>query len=238
MQFNEQQTGSEYIVSQADVPFPVDNALFNPAVLKTEGYLQTVIGGRGAAYFFSKAGYELVLRHYRRGGLIGPLLFDQYLWTGLRRTRAWQEFWLLADLFAAGFPVPEPFAARVQRQGIKYRADLITQRIPESIALSVSLQKTALSDSFWQQIGVTLRRFHDEDICHADLNAHNILLKGQEVYLVDFDKGKIKRGVAAIWKRQNLERLQRSLLKLKQQNEKFYFKRHDWQQLLSGYYPS
>lgn len=236
MQFSEKQTDSEYIVSQAGVPFPVDGGLFNPAVLKKAGYLRSQIKGRGAVYLFVRDGYELVLRHYRRGGAFGPFLRDRYLWTGLQRTRAWREFCLLEELFAAGFPVPEPFAARVERHGITYRADLITKRIPDAFALSLTLQKAALPDEIWQRIGATLQRFHNENICHADLNAHNILLKDQQIYLVDFDRGKIRHAASAIWKRQNLERLQRSLLKLKRSSKTFYFKRHNWHELLSGYY--
>ena len=39
-------------------------------------------GGRGAACFIEADGRNLVLRHYRRGGLIARLSADRYLWRG------------------------------------------------------------------------------------------------------------------------------------------------------------
>ena len=47
-----------------------------------------------------------VLRHYRRGGLVAPLLGDKYVWNGRTRSRGFAEFALLAELARRGLPVP------------------------------------------------------------------------------------------------------------------------------------
>ncbi len=67
--------------------------------------------------------------------------------------------------------------------------------------------------STWAAIGRCLRRFQDYGLCHSDLNAHNILLRGEEeVFLIDFDNGR-RRG-PGLWRDANLARLRRSLDKL------------------------
>ncbi|HEY0633890.1 MAG TPA: lipopolysaccharide kinase InaA family protein, partial [Gammaproteobacteria bacterium] len=64
-----------------------------------------------------------------RGGLIAKLVADRYLWSGIEATRAWREWRLLAELCSEGFPVPQPIAARVIREGLFYRADIVTRRL-------------------------------------------------------------------------------------------------------------
>ena len=67
-----------------------------------------------------------MLRHYRRGGAVARLSGDAYLWTGAGRTRSFAEWRLLRQLRRWDLPVPRPIAARYVRQGLAYRADLIT----------------------------------------------------------------------------------------------------------------
>ena len=87
----------------------------------------------------------------------------------------------------------------------------------------------------WSLVGATIKRFHNENIYHADLNAHNILLSNERIYLIDFDKGqKMSSTASSAWKQDNLARLQRSLNKLQQQKS-IKFSEGDWQQLLLAY---
>ena len=70
-----------------------------------------------------------------------------------------------------------------------------------------------LAPAAWHAIGSCVRRFHDAGVCHADLNAHNVLLDADGgVHLVDFDRGSIRAPGA--WRTANLARLERSLAKL------------------------
>ena len=54
-----------------------------------------------------------------------------------------------------------------------------------------TLQTQTLPKETWMQIGRLIRKLHDLQICHTDLNAHNILLQqteqGQKMLVTDFD---------------------------------------------------
>ena len=201
-----------------------DEALFSPPARTP------AVGGRGAAWIVPAQGGdpgEWVLRHYRRGGLPAKLVSDLYLWPGLELTRPWREWRLLAELHALGLPVPRPVAARVVQSGVAYRGDLVTRRIPAARSLAELLQERAAAP--WRAIGACIRRFHEEGVWHADLNAYNILVdRAAVVWLIDFDRSE-RRRPAPGWRQGNLERLRRSLRKLGQDDLQA------WQALLGGY---
>ncbi|MFV2054846.1 MAG: 3-deoxy-D-manno-octulosonic acid kinase, partial [Thiohalomonadales bacterium] len=160
---------------------------------------------------------------------------DRYLWRSLEQTRAWQEWNLLAKMRELQLPVPHPVAAQVKRQGMFYRADLITQKLDNSKSVADILRKKELTRENWKQIGETICQFHDHGIYHSDLNAHNIMIINEkDVYLIDFDKCG-EREQAETWRQENLARLNRSLLKLKAMHQEFFFSENDWALLLTGY---
>ncbi|MDH5324061.1 MAG: 3-deoxy-D-manno-octulosonic acid kinase [Gammaproteobacteria bacterium] len=210
---------------------------------------QTLLGqgmGRAAVQFVAIAGRECALRHFRRGGLMRHVVQDRYWWLGLNRTRAWQEWHLLRQLRQQQLPVPAPVAARVVRHGLWYSADLLTEKIPGSRPLSLVLADNETLDpaflanpseakTLWRRVGHVVAQFHRAGVYHADLNAHNILLDPSgQVYLIDFDKGRFRSGASG-WQQENLQRLLRSLRKLKNQHAQFGFSDADWEQLLQGY---
>ncbi|RDV23958.1 3-deoxy-D-manno-octulosonic acid kinase [Alteromonas aestuariivivens] len=190
--------------------------------------------GRGTTLFIRHSNSVWVLRHFCRGGLIGKLLSDQYLFLGTRRTRAFQEFQLLQHMNSLGLPVPRPIAAHIFRSGLIYRADLITALIPNSADLHHILCQKALTEQQWYQVGVTVARLHKAQVYHHDLNIRNIMLDAhQQVWIIDFDRCYVRAGVR--WKQQTLDRLNRSLHKEQQRNPQFYWQEKDWQTLLNGY---
>lgn len=204
------------------------------------GDLKGEAQGRGSAFFFEYRGRQFVLRHYRRGGMVARFVTDRYAWTGLRDSRPWREWHLLAAAYEKRLPVPKPFAARLIKNGVFYTADLITWRIDGGVSLAESLTAGHRGEPGWRKIGSVIRRFHDAGIEHADLNAHNILLAGDKVFLIDFDNGKIHgpggyRNRSRGWRERNLRRLWRSLNKLRDQRATFQFSAGDWQYLLEGY---
>lgn len=190
---------------------------------------------RGTARFFEYQGASLVLKHYHRGGLVGRIVRDTYARLPGACPRMLAEFRLLDQLHGENLPVPEPVAARCQRTGwLTYRGDLITRRIPGAHTLYEHLCRGALSHRQWQSIGRTIARFHAAGVHHADLNATNILLDDQDrPWLIDFDKGRIRRD--GRWKEANLKRLQRSLDKLKRQTPDMHYTDENWRALLNGY---
>ncbi len=191
--------------------------------------------GRGAAYFFENAGKHYVLRHYRRGGLAARLLQDHYFWQSESATRSFAEWQLTYHLHHAGLAVPAPIAARYRRAGFGYTADLITERILNTDSLAACLRIGALSILQWIAIGRRVRSFHDLGVCHADLNAHNILLGVSDgaVYLIDFDRGSLRK--PGLWCDGNLARLRRSLEKIAWGLPAERFTEADWHGLLDGY---
>ena len=211
-----------------------DTAVFDPAHWQAQGALETTHGGRGTVAFVrASQDRRWVLRHYRRGGLIAHLSDDLYVWTGADRTRSFREWRLLRQLRAWGLPVPTPVAARYQRAGLFYRADLITAGLPVRRTLAQALQQASLPDETWHAIGQCVGSLHARGVQHADLNAHNLLVgASNDIYVLDFDRGRIHaRGE---WERAVLARLRRSLLKVTAGLPAERFTAAQWQVLLAG----
>jgi 3-deoxy-D-manno-octulosonic acid kinase len=208
-------------------------AFFDPEYWRSHDAIEGSALGRGTTWFIRSGDSRFVLRHYRRGGLMAKVSKDGYLWRGESETRSFAEWYLTYHLYRAGLPVPAPIAARYRRQGMFYRADLITQRIEDAESLSDQLARGPISLTQWIAIGRCIRRFHDAGVHHADLNAHNILLTPGQVYLIDFDRCTLrKRGW---WADTNLVRLYRSLEKVTLLTAPDSFTDQDWHSLLAGY---
>jgi len=192
--------------------------------------------GRGTTYFVQHQNQQhWVLRHYYRGGLFGKLVNDSYLFIGQTKTRAAQEFTLLKAMTTLGLPVPQPIAYRVEKNGLFYRADLLTARITNAKDLVSILDKNVLSAELWLNIGRTIQSFHQQGIYHHDLNAHNILIDNKEkVWLIDFDRCE-QRKPERSWQQKNINRLLRSFHKELKKSPNFHWQADDWQVLMEGY---
>lgn len=207
---------------------------FEPRYWRERDALTGQATGRGASYFFRTGGSEYALRHYRRGGVAASLLEDRYLRRALSHTRAWREWDILSRLWQEGLPVPRPVAARVIFNGLFYRADIITAKLPAPATLVEVLKARALSAEEWRAAGRLIRRFHEAGVYHADLNAHNIVYAANRIYLLDFDKGRVCR-LKFVWPQLTLRRLYRSLRKSARQHPEFHFSAGDWGIFLEAY---
>lgn len=223
--------GQRHILYDAALIEHPDEALFSPESPETR--LKTA-EGRGEVIFYEHQAIKLVLKHYHRGGLVAKLNNDRYLGLRLGYTRSFKEWRLLSKLQTLGLSAPVPVAASVIKKGPFYRADLVTKEIANISTLADLLFENALDQKIWQGIGSCIRRFHDYDVYHADLNARNILVSNNDIHLIDFDKGAI-RYLGDTWKASNLTRLKRSLLKFEAKTDKFHFAEGDWRWLLAGY---
>ncbi len=207
-------------------PVLFDPVCFDTEELQHRGIVDGIASaGRGNTVFFTLNDDALVLRHYRRGGLVRHISQSRYVFTGFHRTRALREFDLLLQLQKAGLPAPRAYACRVVREGLLYTASLVTYRLPGR-TLAQAMQKSSvehdkswLDDSAWQAIGEVIGQFHAAGIYHADLNAHNIMIDDDmRVSLIDFDRG-AKRALPANpvrmgWCLENMNRLERSIKKI------------------------
>ena len=206
---------------------------FSPDYWQTENKIIGSAQGRGTTWFVQLSTLQGALRHYHRGGLFAKLVADHYIFSGWQSTRSVQEFHLLDKLNTAGVNVPRPIAARAKKSLLSYQADLLSEKIPNASDLVDILQKRSLSAEEYQAIGAQIKKMHNTQVNHTDLNIHNILLdKAGKVWLIDFDKCYQQSGDH--WKEKNLARLLRSFQKeLKKRAIKWH--PADWQDLMSGY---
>ena len=209
---------------------------------KADSYQPVTEGGRGQAWFIKINGLSAVYRKYMRGGLISKINQQTYFSLSQENTRSIKEWRLLESMAKRDLPVPRAIAASVSRWPFKYspfyRAQILVELIPNVQVLDQILNKRELKSEEWTLIGECIRRFHDENVCHADLNANNILINElSTVYLIDFDKSEIRQSQNKLesWKLANLQRLKRSLLKQQSIHASYYFSEDNWQTLLAAY---
>ncbi|MCB1998317.1 MAG: lipid IV(A) 3-deoxy-D-manno-octulosonic acid transferase [Burkholderiaceae bacterium] len=220
------------LIPQADL------APFDPATGAPAGHGS----GRGTVWWQQAGGLTLLLRHYRRGGLVGRLIRDRFLREPGRRSRAMAEFALLQRLLGWGLPVPRPAAARWQSAGpLHYRADILLQRLDGAQDLSVTLQQRALSAGEWAAVGSAVAAMHAHGVDHADLNCHNLMHApdaaapdGGRVWIIDFDRGAVR--APGPWQAANLARLRRSLRKEATRLPRWHWdETTDWAALQAAY---
>lgn len=185
-----------------------DARWFDPMHWRSLGKAHATEGGRGASWFVD--GPEpWVLRRYRRGGLVGRLVDDAYLWLGEARARPLAEWRLLAWAHDAGLPVVRPVAARVVRDGVAYRGALITARVAAR-PLAARLRAGEDPPALWSAAGAAVARCHAAGLDHPDLNLNNLLLADDgAAFVIDLDRG--RRRESGLWRARNLARLGRSL---------------------------
>jgi 3-deoxy-D-manno-octulosonic acid kinase len=228
--------GSECVfVSNSELA--INEEWFSIDFWQAQNAIKGTASGRGTVWFLNCPKGEFVLRRYRRGGFIAKLTQFKFLFLGFHKSRPYQELSLLEFMLSSGLPVPEPIAGRCQRIGIQYQAEIITRLIPEADELFNCLLDSEQTNNLdWQQIGRTIRQFHQAGIDHTDLNCHNIMIdKSAKVWLIDFDKCR-QRPIASHWQEANLQRLKRSFEKEANKHSSFLFKQGHWQLLLEGYH--
>jgi 3-deoxy-D-manno-octulosonic acid kinase len=192
-------------------------------------------GGRGNTLFVGNVPRQFVLRHYMRGGLIGKLVRDTYIFSGEDLTRSFMEWRLLDKLASNNMNVPRPAAARFVRRGTFYTADIITVRIPGVVSLSEYIATEERGEIFWNSVGAAIWKFHNAGVYHADMNAYNIQVDSDgDIWMLDFDRGALKS--PGTWQQETLSRLHRSLRKVLNLDPRLHFRAANWEQLLEGYF--
>ncbi|MEO0485610.1 MAG: 3-deoxy-D-manno-octulosonic acid kinase [Pseudomonadota bacterium] len=230
----ERRQGATTIRYDARLLDPFEPGVFDPAWLAAQGRTTGSSAGRNQAQFFDHGGQPMVLRRFQRGGLIGRVVQNRYVWTGLDRSRAMQELALLHWMRGQGLPVPRPVAAQVTRGTLSYTAALITLRIPGAEPVDSLLQSRPLGTATWARIGAAIRQMHDAGVDHTDLNCRNILVDAEGApWIIDFDK--CRRRPPGPWQQSNLDRLLRSLRKQAAQAGATHWTDADWAALIAAY---
>lgn len=208
--------------------------IFDPLFLEFKGLVSGQAPGRGSVYFFRYSGMELVLRHYRRGGVVSQIFKDWYLGLRVENTRAWREYHMLKKMRELDLPVPRPIAARVQMKKFIYKADLITERIMNARTFVDALNIEGDNLLVWKKVGRCIRKFHNMGVYHHDLNARNILVDNDmSVHIIDFDRCKFRSG--GNWRSRNMLRLKRSLVKIGSHVNNSFYNDKKWAILIDAY---
>ena len=137
--------GHHTLLTAVNNPLNITQDWFSPEYWQRKGAIIAEKKGRSTTWFFDYSNGVGVLRHYWRGGLIGKLLSDQYLYTGLKNTRTYKEYQLLIELHQRGLRVAVPLAARITINKAVYRGDLITESITGAQSLLEILKQRPLS---------------------------------------------------------------------------------------------
>jgi 3-deoxy-D-manno-octulosonic acid kinase len=153
-----------------------------------------------------------VLRRFRRGGIVAPALGDRYLRAG--EARPVTELRASVAARARGVRTPAIVAGAMYPAGPFYRADLVTELVPEARTLADSLFGDAPggdeasegseasrddppvdSRAALRAAGRLVRSLEDARVLHADLNAGNILLRSVrgdlEPWVLDLDRCRV-----------------------------------------------
>ncbi len=162
-------------------------------------------------------GKRMVLRQYSHGGLLRTITGSLYL-LGMRSFR---ELAITEEIRCCGIPTIEPIGAihQVTSFPIFYRAYLLTLEVPEALNAIQYLQKIGERPGgetlrhkriMIRHSGLLLRQFHQSGFFHRDLQLKNILVAGDRILMIDFDRSYRKSILSTAERMKNLLRLNRS----------------------------
>ena len=221
-----------WIITSHENADVIDSLWFDDKYWLNQGRLLGASSGRGSAWMVKSETQKMMLRHYYRGGIPAKFNKDKYLWTGLNNSRSFSEYCLLNKMSDLGLPVPQAIATQTCKKGLFYQANILLEYLKHQSTFA-GILNCQNDELIWQNIGATIAKFHNYGIFHADLNAHNILINEDKIYLIDFDHSKqckIKRS----WQQANMQRLKRSIDKISRED---FIKQNNnhWQSLMTAY---
>ena len=155
---------------------------------------------------------SVVIKSYRRGGLMRYIVKQRYFKFG--KTRAQQEFELLHTVRNLGLNVPDPIAY-AHRGRLLYQAWLITREIYQPLSLaSLSLQDENKARQVMESVIEQISMLIENRILHVDLHPGNVVVdQKDQVFLVDFDRGRIYHGNRQKLRNRYMARWQRAVYK-------------------------
>jgi len=155
---------------------------------------------------------SVVVKYYRRGGLMRYIIRQRYLKLG--KTRAQREFELLQTVSNLGLNVPQPIAyAHCGR--LFYQAWLITREIKQPLSLArLCLIDEKRARRTMKSVIAQISRLIDHNLLHVDLHPGNVVVDQKDrAFLLDFDKGKVYKGNKTKLRDRYINRWQRAVSK-------------------------
>lgn len=167
-------------------------------------------------------GMRMVLRQYSHGGLLRPLTGNLYLFGA----RSFRELALTEEIRSCGIPTIPSIGAIHQRIFFPfYRAYFLSLEVPRAMDLIQYFQEMSMPSSreklsskrkTIRSVGCLIQQFHRAGFFHGDLQLKNILVTGDQLLLIDFDRSYRKPILSIKERMKNLLRLNRSVEKWRQ----------------------
>ena len=175
--------------------------------------VNSALGGRTSITVTQLQGIgSVVIKYYRRGGVIRYLIKKRYLKCG--KTRCQVEYELLQKVRSLGINAPEPVAF-AYRGRLFYQCWLVTREIQDhqtlvQISLSNEEQTRMAMKAVVKQVSMLIKN----KILHVDLHPGNVIVDNQnQIYLLDFDKGGVFHGDKDVLRTRYLRRWNRAIQK-------------------------
>ena len=132
----------------------------------------------------------VVVKHYRRGGLLANLITQYYLRT--TKTRSQIEFEQMEHVRAKGVRAPKP-VAYAYHGTLVYKAWLVSKEIMHSQTMAeLSRTEPNRVANAMAALNRQVRILVDNRIMHADFHPGNILVDNeQKIHIIDFDKSTV-----------------------------------------------
>jgi 3-deoxy-D-manno-octulosonic acid kinase len=163
-----------------------------------------------------KNGERLVIRRYSHGGLLRTLTRNLYLFG----SRSFRELALTEEIRSCGISTIPSIGAIHRRIFFPfYQAYFLSVEVPRAMDLiqyfngmeaPPSRENISSKRKTIRSAGLLIREFHQAGFFHGDLQLKNILVAGDLLFLIDFDRSYRKSILSARERMQNLLRLNRS----------------------------
>ena len=154
----------------------------------------------------------VIVKHYRRGGLLGRFVKRTYLRCGNPRCQA--EYAQLENARGLGINAPEPIAYAYKGY-LFYQAWLITREIINQQSLaSLSSLDPERAEAAKKLLLKQILLLQDKHIFHTDLHPGNVLVDDNDrVFIIDFDKAVNYKGTKDQLQMQYYKRWNRAVSK-------------------------
>ena len=122
---------------------------------------------------FSVAGYDLIVKRFRK-----PHLINQIAYTFFRSSKAERSFQNALKLLEKGISTPSPIAyIEEKKAGILNFSYYICIYEQDFSHIRNQMFGEAVSDNFYKQLAKYIADSHDNGVLHLDLSPGNILVK-------------------------------------------------------------
>lgn len=154
----------------------------------------------------------VAVKAYTRGGLVNHLTKHHYLRTG--KPRCQKEFEIMSIVRQFGISVPDPIAFGYLGQMV-YRGWLVTREINRPLNLAqLCLADENRCRSALATLADQIYRLVENHVIHVDLHPGNVLADDNDrVYIVDFDRARIKNWSQTKLRRHYISRWNRAIVK-------------------------